>query len=302
MNPQGDSETAQKVDIETGTDDRLLKNQSTSPIDEDSGSFSLNSGDRFQKELYEKILGNEDYYHYRSEDVYNRLAARDKVLIQQINKIKKSMTKLSYELDVTNGKMRKKLFPEQSLRQNKPKKTTLNMNYKEQKKKASERLKFKNQNQKLPSTAIDKLEQLTGMEIDLYYKPVHPISTKVIRDGIKKTRYKNGDISLEYQDGTFRVQRGFCENIYFFNGDVEQRFQDGFSVHEYSSNGAIEAVLPSKITYIIFKTGQVELHEPNGTKTVAFGDGKYMRLYPDGKCEVKYKDGLPNDWPRLEVV
>ena len=290
----------QRIDKETETDDQYIKNEQASLIDEVTDSFS--SQEKLQNEIIEKITQQRDLDNYRLEEIYNKLDNRDKILAAQINKIKKSMTRLSYELDVTTGKRKKMRHPPHEELKGTDNIISLNQKLSDIKKPASQRLKFKPQSHKPPSIEIDKLEQLTQMEIDLYYKPIYPTSSKTIKDGVIKTMYKNGDISLKYQDGTFRIMRNDCENIYFYNGDIEQRFKNGFVVHQYESNGAIEAVLPSKVTFIIFKTGQVEEHDPSGIKTVAFGDGKYMRIYPDGKCEVKYKKNLPKDWPKLDLL
>ena len=213
------------------------------------------------------------------------------------------MERLSYELDVTKGI--KRIKPKKEKKSNEIDDETfkqLNQPTNEIRKSASQRLKFRDTNFRKPSSDIDLLERLTQRQIDLYYRPTHPVTSKQMKDGIKRTQYLNGDVSIEYKDGTFRIQRQHCENIYFFNGDIEQKYDDGFVVHQYESNGAIDAVVPSGITYIVFKNGQIEQHDPDGTKTVSFGDGKYMRVTPDGKCEVKYKKDVPNDWPNLDLL
>ena len=226
-------------------------------------------------------------------DIYAKLDERDKILKNQINKIKKSIQKLSNELEVTKNPKLEAAYNRSKAKENMKKDQNT-------KKRATERLKFIT-TQERPNSMIDKLEALTNQEIDLYFRPVRPVSEPIIVRNMKKTLYKKDVVTIEYPDGTLRIKRDFCENIRFNTGDIEQRFKNGLVVHQYYSNGAIDAILPSGTKYIVFTNGQVEQHDPSGVKTVYFGDGKYMRIDEKGKSTIKYEENLPKGWPRLSI-
>ena len=104
------------------------------------------------------------------------------------------------------------------------------------------------------------------------YEAKDPVSVIFMRKGPRRTTYKNGDVKMEFPDGTTKTKHEGMTFTKYANGDYQQDYEDGTTYYRYSSNNSLEMRLTNGDVILLFEDGQKEEHFSSGRSRITYAD------------------------------
>ena len=123
---------------------------------------------------------------------------------------------------------------------------------------------------------------LDGHKIYLNYKPTHFLSSRMLPNIVRETKYLNGDISYEYSNGSIIINTKKFKFIKYSNNDEEIIFTDNCKAYFYALERTLEYTDIDGTRILIFKSGREEVHFHKGKTYIFDVNGKIVVLDQDG--------------------
>ena len=105
------------------------------------------------------------------------------------------------------------------------------------------------------------------------YEAKDPVSVMFMRKGPRRTTFKNGDVKMEFPDGTTKTKHEGMTFTKYANGDYQQDYEDGTTYYRYNSNKSLEMRLTNGDVILLFENGQKEEYFSSGRSRITCVDG-----------------------------
>ena len=146
-----------------------------------------------------------------------------------------------------------------------------------------------------PRTKIDinRMQRLINNQYPLKFTPIPTdiVEERIRKDGKRLLRFADGSSGTLFTNGSLKIIRGNYLYLYYDNGDISIQFPDGTVGYFYNDKGTVELNLNDKSVIYKFPNGQIEQHFPNGEKEIEYANGFLKHIEKDGTYTIYDKNG-----------